>query len=124
MTASSGSEAQSSNVRVRFRERLADTAQREAELGREGFLSLPSKLQQDLALLQERSSPKDDSHESILGAESILEQYNKRHDDAFNLVAQMAGEAGRQRVMRARRALKLSTIAAVGAAAVPGGNKC
>ena len=100
-------------ARLRIRGILAMTAEREEQLGRAGFLSLPESTQSQLVVLQAQSLPKQDSIEAILGAEHNLRAYNAKLDDAFNLVAQIAGESGRRTSARQRRLVKLGLIGGV-----------
>jgi hypothetical protein len=108
-------------ARMRLRDAFALTAEREAELGRDGFLELPERIQQELSVLQAQSIPKEYAKDAILGAEHNLARYNARLDDAFNLVAQLAGEAGRQRARRSKQGVKLAIGGAAAAAALGGG---
>jgi hypothetical protein len=91
------------DARERLRRALAKTAGRERELGRDGFHQLAERVQSQLAVLQGQAVPKEDTLEAMLAAEHILKTYNKQLDDAFNLVAQLAGEAGRQAARQHRR---------------------
>lgn len=90
-------------ARERLREALEQTLERERKLGREAFLLLPPKVQNQLAVLQAQSYPDDDSLEGILAAERLLKTYNERLDNAENLVAQLSGEAGRRAQTSKRR---------------------
>jgi hypothetical protein len=108
-------------ARGRLREALLKTIEREQALGPKGFLQLPPKVQNQLAVLQAQSLQDDDSLEGILASERILARYHDRLDNAQNLVAQMAGEAGRRTLSRhqiGRWALVALAALAVVAAAV------
>jgi hypothetical protein len=96
-------------ARVRLADGLARTRTREEELGRDGFHRLPLRIQNELAALQGQAAPLEDTLEAMLAAEQILKTYNKKLDDALNLVHQLSGEEGRRapRERRRRRLLLL-----------------
>ncbi len=99
---------------------LVKTAKREEVLGRESFLEMPSKLQNQLVVLQKQSEPKARDMAAIVAAESNLREYNARLDDAFNLKLQIEGERGRRSRTR-RRDVTRGVIQVLVVAAVVGG---
>lgn len=108
-------------LRTKLHARLEATAKREAELGRDGFLALPERIQSRLSVLQAEAQPRSDSLEAYLAADHNLETYNEVLDDAFNLVAQIGGMESRLAASRRYRAKRLAIAAVVALALVGGG---
>jgi hypothetical protein len=108
-----------SKARARLREEQARIARREEELGKEGFLLLPDRIREELAVLQEQSTPRNDNLEAVLAAEHNLRAYGAKLDDALNLMRQHAGAAERRRAAVRYRARRW-TIASVALVVVGG----
>jgi hypothetical protein len=101
-------------LRTRLAARLEATARREEELGREGFLALPARIQNRMSVLQIEAQPKGQSREALVAAQQNLDSYNSLLDDAFNLVAQLDGMKGRAAAASKRRASRLGLGTTVG----------
>ncbi len=105
---------------ARLDDLLSKTATREQILGREAFLELPPSLQNQMAVLQKQSEPRERSMEALVAAESNLREYNAKLDEAFNLKRQIEGERGRRR-RATRRAATRAVVRVLVAAVVIGG---
>lgn len=99
---------------------IAKTSKREQVLTRETFLELPSKLQNQLAVLQKQSEPKERTLDAFVAAESNLREYNARLDEALALKRQIDGERGRKIRARKRAARSASIRVLVASLAVGG----
>jgi hypothetical protein len=109
-------------VRERFRQARARTAEREARLGEDEFLSLPQRMQNQLAVLQAQcEEPVDDNREAIIAAEHNLRNYNAKLEQALNLSAQLGGARRRQVSDRRRGMLKTVILLGVLGALAGGG---
>lgn len=106
---------------ARLRDLLQKTAKREEILGREAFLEMPPALQNQMAVLQKQSEPKETTLEALMAAEQNLREYNAKLDDAFNLKRQIEGERGRRSRARRREATR-GVVQVVVAAIVVGGS--
>lgn len=112
-------------VRDRFRSARARTAEREARIEEDGFLELPPRLQNQLAVLQAQcEEPVDDDHQALVAAEHNLKSYNAKLEQAESLLNQLAGARQRQgsdrRQSLRRLVLWLLILSVVGGAAVLG----
>ncbi len=99
------SQDDASKARLRLGKALEKIVEREQQLGQLGFLSLPERTQDQLAVLQGQAEPKDETPEAWLASEHILERYDSQLTTAFNLVAQVSGEQERQTAVRRKRGL-------------------
>jgi hypothetical protein len=94
-------------VRTRLRELRSKAAERESRLTEEQFLSLPAKLQNQLAVLQTQAEPTGDGYEALLAAEHNLRSYNERLVQAQNLASQLTGARRRNRASTGRSLVTL-----------------
>ncbi len=108
-------------LRTKLEARLDATARREAELGRDGFLALPERIQNRLSVLQAEAQPRSNTLEAYLAADHNLETYNEVLDDAFNLVAQIGGMESRVAASRRQRAKRMALAGVVAVVVTAGG---
>jgi hypothetical protein len=94
------SQDDANKARHRLGKALEKIVEREQQLGRLGFVSLPEHTQNQLAVLQAQAEPQDETPEALLAAEHILDRYDSQLTTAFNLVAQVSGEQERQTASR------------------------
>ena len=107
------SQGEANKARLRLGKALERIVEREQQLGRLGFLSLPEHTQNQLAVLQAQAEPKDDTPEGLLAAEHILERYDTQLTTAFNLVAQLSGAQDRRAASGRARILTVLGVVVV-----------